>query len=249
MLKKILLAALACALLLPVAAAGLAETAPGKLLQGLITEVGDGYFVMNDEAIGPVRVNLDDAQTTYEGIAAKDTLAVGQYVLVTYNGAMTRSIPPQVTAQKVSCFVLSGVVTEILQNGYVVEGDSVIDRAIVHMGEGLAPVYLNMQVTVYYSGVMALSMPPQINALYVVVPTLAGTATGISDSGFTLTTAAGETYAVVQDGQTIRSVLLAEGLPVRVVYSGTLRADGAVLALEVTADAADPATVAQASGV
>ena len=190
-------------------------------LQGLITEVQTGFFLMQDETSGIVRVNLDDEQTVYAGIAAKDTLTVGQYVLVEYNGVITRGDPPQVTATKVSCFALTGSVTEVLQSGVLLEGDQIIPKAIVHIGEGFPPVYLGMQVTVYYGGVMALSMPPQVDALHIVVPVLEGTAGEVSDTGFTLCTSGGGCYVVSVNENTRMSTLLSEGLAVRVYYSGT----------------------------
>ena len=235
MIRRTLLIALCLSLatLMPLAAH--AQTAADKSLQGLITEVDEGYFLLQDETMGPVHVRLDDALTVYEGVAAKDTLAVGQYVLVAYDGVMTRSMPPQVTALKVSCFVLRGTVTEVLQSGVVVEGDEIVEKAIVHLGENAPPVYLGMQVTIYYGGVMALSMPPQISALHVVVPTLEGTATGVSDTGFILTTAEGQLNLIALDANTRRTVTLDEGLPVRVYYSGQTDLNKPVMALEVAA--------------
>jgi uncharacterized protein YdbL (DUF1318 family) len=235
MIRRTLLIALCLSLAALAPQAAHAQTVADKALQGLITEVGEGYFLLQDESLGPVHVTLDDALTVYEGIAAKDTLAVGQYVLVAYNGVMTRSIPPQVTALKISCFVLRATVTEVLHSGVVVQGDEIVEKAIVHLDENAPPVYLGMLVTVYYSGVMALSMPPQISALHVVVPTLEGTASGISNTGFLLTTMDGQLNLIALDANTRRTVMLEEGLPVRVYYSGTATEGESVLALEVAA--------------
>lgn len=218
--------------LLPLAEGAVAQ-ADEATLQGLITEVGDGYFVMADETLGAVRVNLDDAVTVYEGSAARDTLAVGQYVLVAYDGTMTRSQPPQVTARRVGCFSVTGTVTEILAGGYVVEGDPVLDRVIVHMADGFPPVYAGVPITVYYSGVMALSMPPQIGALHIVVPVLTGTVSALADAGFTLTDAAGQRYAVTTDENTRFTVMPSDGAQVNVYYSGALTPEGGTTALQV----------------
>ena len=110
-----------------------AEQAQTYTLQGLITEVDSGYFLMDDETQGTLQVNLDDSITTYDGIAAKNKLTVGLYVFVQYNGMMTRSLPPQATALKVGCYVVNGSVSDILTNGYIVEGDTVIGKVIVHI--------------------------------------------------------------------------------------------------------------------
>ncbi len=221
------------ALALPLLAAASETHAGDASLQGLITEVGEGYFIMADETWGAVRVNLDPATTVYEGSAARDTLAVGQYVLVTYDGAMTRSLPPQVTARRVGCFSVTGTVTEILAGGYVVEGDPLLERVIVHMEEGFPPVYAGVPITVYYSGVMALSMPPQIGALHIVVPVLTGTVSALAEGGFTLTDAAGSVYTVTTSADTRFAVMPVGGAQVNVYYSGTLSPDGGVAALQV----------------
>ncbi len=219
--------------LLLVSTSAFAAEVPAQPLRGLITEVQTGYFLMQDEVLGTVRVNLDDTLTVYEGVAAKGALAVGQYVLVAYNGIMTRSVPPQVTAEKVSCFVLTGSVTEVLQSGVMLEGDPIVQKAIIHIGEGFPPVYLGMRVTVYYGGVMALSMPPQIDALHIDVPVLEGTAGQVSDTGFTLCTADGGCYAISLQQSTHMATLLTDGLPVRVYYSGESDGGTAITALAV----------------
>ena len=165
--RRILTICLAITLLLGCIVSSQAE-AQTTTLQGLVTKVGDGYLLLTDETLGEVRVNMDATITTYEGVAGKDTMVVGQYAFVTYNGIMTRSIPPQVTATKVSVFVVQGTVGEIFTNGYIVEGDAVLGSVLVHMGEGFPSVYQGVPITLYYNGVMALSMPPQINAAYLV---------------------------------------------------------------------------------
>ena len=231
-MKTTAIAVVLCLLL--ASASAFAAEAPAQPLRGLITEVQTGYFLIQDEVLGTVRVNLDDALTVYEGVAAKGALTVGQYVLVAYSGVMTRSVPPQVTAEKVSCFVLTGNVTEVLQSGVVLEGDPIVQKAIIHIGAGFPPVYLGMRVTVYYGGVMALSMPPQIDALHIDVPVLEGTAGQVSDTGFTLCTADGGCYAISLQQNTHMATLLTDGLSVLVYYSGESDGGTAITALAVT---------------
>lgn len=210
-----------------------AQTAASATLQGLITEVGDGFFLMDDNTVGSVRVNLDDHLTVYEGTAARDALAADQYVYVTYDGVMTRSLPPQVTALKVSCFSIRGTVGAILDGGYTVEGDAVLGTVIVHMGEGFPPVFRGVPVTVYYNGVMALSMPPQISAVHIAVPSLTGTVSDMTDRGFTLAPKDGGVQTVSLTAETAMQFLPADGDMVTVYYSGTAAADGSVTALSV----------------
>ena len=209
-------------------------------LEGLITEIDDGYFLMNDVQQGIVRVNLDET-TVYEGTATQPSLAKGQYVYVQYNGIMTRSLPPQVSAQKVSCFQVNGIVTKLLENGFIVEGDLTLKQVVVHAGSDQPPVFKGMAVTLYYNGIMALSQPPQINAVHMVVPTLSGTVSDVTDKGFTLTSADGTKYTVSLTDETVVSALPANGETLVVYYSGQLT-NGTATALGIASVAMDGAT-------
>ena len=233
-MKKWRMAALLLAVLIGLWTVAPAETAAETELEGLITEVGDHYFMLEDVTVGSVRVNLEDSITAYEGIAAADAMAVGQYVYVQYNGIMTRSLPPQVTALKVRCFLVSGTVADILTNGYTVEGDSLLGTVIVHMDSQLGPVYKGVPITLYYNGILALSMPPQVNAAHVVVPLLDGIASQVSDSGFTITDDQGTNYAIMFNQDTDMRTLPEEGKTVRVYYNGSLITDQGIVALGIS---------------
>ncbi|MDD3214281.1 MAG: hypothetical protein PHY64_11435 [Eubacteriales bacterium] len=228
MIRKVLTTVLCLFVLVSAGAAFAEESAP---LEGLITKTGDGYFIMNDVTQGEMQVNLDASITMYEGSAAKDSLAVGQYVYVQYNGVITRTSPPQVTADKVSCFQVTGTVTAILDTGFTVENDPILGTVIVHMGEGLPPVYKGVPITLYYNGVMALSYPPQLTAVYLAVPTLEGLVSGLSEDGFTLTLDDGTSYRVALTMDTDILALPADGEQLLVYYIGETGA--AVTALAV----------------
>lgn len=241
MIKKFLALALCCAIFLT-AATCFAEQTQSYTLQGLITGVSDAHFLLHDQTNGIVQVNLDDERTAYAGVAAKDQMAVGQYVFVQYNGIMTKSIPPQVTADKVSCYVIHGTVSEILQSGYVVQGDSVLGTVIVHMDKTLAPIFLNVPITVYYSGIIALSMPPQLAALHTVVPMLEGVASSVTDTGLILTDEHHVVHHITLDAQTQVDEPVSDGLRLCVYYNGTLENTTDAVALKVTgAISGDPA--------
>ena len=224
---------LIAALLVFLMPAAFAQEAQTATLRGLITGVADGSFLMEDETVGAVRVNLNEAVTAYDGIAARDAMAVGQYVFVTYSGAMTRSIPPQVTALKVGCYVVSGTAEDILLTGVLVGGDAVLGEVIVHVNGHMPTVHRSVPVTVYYNGVMTLSMPPQIDAAYLTVPVLEGTVTELDAGGFTLTQADGEADTVMVTAETLMRMLPAVGDAVRVYYDGTLLDVRCAYALEV----------------
>ena len=93
-------------------------------LTGQITEITDEYIILEGTEQGTVQVNLFD--DTVFGGKLPDELLVGEYAQVIYDGKMTRSIPPQVTALAVDVCVLEGKVAEILEDGRVL-----IDRTDV----------------------------------------------------------------------------------------------------------------------
>ncbi len=217
--------------LLPLAAP--AETETSVTLQGLITEAGSTYFIMTDRTHASVQVNIIDGVTVFEGIAAKDTLAVGLYVFVTYDGVMSRSLPPQVSAQIVACYRLTGTVADILENGVIVTGDEVTGTAIVLIGDNFPPVYLGVPITVYYNGLMALSMPPQIFASHIIVPYLEGAVSDANAQTFILTDADGATHIITMDAHTVTYAAPMDGEQVRVYVDGAAAENGTVYALEI----------------
>lgn len=241
-MKKVLRALTLTLALCAVSVPALSATVQPQTLQGLITEVGDQYFLMKAQTYGIIRVKLDETLTVYDGVAQKGKLSVGLYVFVDYNGIMARSMPPQITATKVGCYVVSGTVGEILDNGYIVQGDAVFGNVIVHMAAGMPPVFKGVPITLYYSGVMALSTPPQVDAAYLVVPTLAGTVSNATEEGFTLTEADASTHTVALNADTVILTLPADGEQVLVYYSGTFTDGSAVTALEITVVSADEGT-------
>ena len=172
-------------------------------LEGVVTEVVEGGFLMDDAEMGLVMLNVSDA-TVWDGMISADTLEVGQYVIVQYDGRMTRSLPPQAHADHVGCYVLEGTVSEVYEDGsFLLEGDPIHGEVIVGGAAALSPIYAGMTVTVYYDGVMALSLPGQANARHIVVPRLSGTVSEFAQDGFLLTDAQDVTYRVIMDENTV----------------------------------------------
>lgn len=189
-------------------------------LEGLVKEVTEEGFLMEDAQLGEVWLNTDET-TVWDGILAEGELEVGQYVLVRYDGRLTRSLPPQAHADRVGCYVLSGTVEAFYDSGVLLTGDENLGDVIVHMDESLAHVYIGMPVTVYYDGIMMMSLPGQVNARHIVVPSLTGTVSERGGEGFTLTDADGQAYQVLLTEETIV----------------TLAHDGEPASAEETADA------------
>lgn len=101
-------------------------------LTGQITEITDEYIILEGTEQGTVQVNLFD-DTAFGG-KFPDELVVGEYAQVIYDGKMTRSIPPQVTALAVDVCVLEGKVAEILEDGRVlIDRTGVRNRQVVRI--------------------------------------------------------------------------------------------------------------------
>ena len=173
-MKKILSVLMTIAMLAALPFAAMAEeTEMDTLLEGLVTELVDGGFVMQDVQQGEVMLNTSE-NTVWDGMLAETELAVGHYVFVEYDGRMTFSLPPQAHADRVVCNVLTGSVVEVLEDGSILMNDDTFGETIVHLGEGMNHVYAGMPITVYYDGIMTLSLPGQANASHIVLPMLSG---------------------------------------------------------------------------
>lgn len=206
MKKKLMtLLSLVLALALPLAAMAEEPETMDTLLQGLVTEIVDGGFVMQDEEQGEVMVNTSE-ETELDGVLLEEDLQIGMYVNVDFNGMMTRSLPPQVHADRIGCYRLSGSVSEVYEDGsFLLCGDPIYDEMIVHM-ETPTNLFENMPITVYYNGAVAMSLPAQAGALHIVVPTLEGSVTEMTEEGFTLTDSEGAVYEVLLTNDTLLSL-------------------------------------------
>lgn len=199
--KLTMLLCLLMAAVLPLAA--FAEEEMDLTLEGLVTEVVEGGFLLEDAEMGTVMLNVSEA-TVWDGMISSETLEAGQYVMVQYDGRMTRSLPPQAHADRVSSYVLEGTVNEVYEDGsFLLEGDPIHGEVIVTTEGTMVPLYAGMAVKVYYDGVMALSLPGQANARYIVVPQVSGTVGEVTEEGFLLTDADGVKYQVIMDENTV----------------------------------------------
>ncbi len=218
-MKTMLACLLALCLMLPLALPAAAEAAPEFVLEGLVTETTEEGFVMDDLTLGSVEV-LFAPDTQYEGITAESaSVAVGQYLFVRYDGRLTKSLPPQAVAGKISCFAVSGTVETLDESSALLTGDELYGDVLVRFEE--APAYLlpGLRVTVYYNGVMAMSLPGQIGALYVDAPALSGTVSDLTAEGFTLTDADGATHRIALTAETVGAADLIDGVYADVLYA------------------------------
>jgi hypothetical protein len=164
--------------------------------EGLVTEVFEGGFMLDEIQNGTMQVNTDDS-TVWDGILSIQPIEVGMYVIVDHNGMMTRSIPVQIYGMRVGCYTLSGVAGEITEEGVLLTGDPIFGDAFVQMNPTMATVFPGVPMLVYYDGVITMSLPGKVNARLVVVPELTGVVSEKDGAGFTLTDEIGNTYRIL----------------------------------------------------
>ena len=242
-MKKNRFLALALSLLMALAlplGAFAEENEPDTLLEGLVTEVLEQGFVMEDTELGSVLLNVDET-TVMDGILAEGDIEVGQSVFVEYDGRLTRSLPPQAHADRVGCYRLTGTVDLSLSMGVLLTGDPIFGDVIIRVDGSMPHLFQGMPVTVYYNGVMAMSYPGQVTARHIVVPELSGVVSDRDSAGFTLTDADGNEYRVLLSEQTFTGVLSAsvEDAP---AMDGAAQEDAGA---EESAEEAEPASGAE----
>ena len=209
-MKKMMmtLLSLVLALALPLAAVA-EEPEMDLLLEGLVTEIVDGGFVLDDINQGEVMVNTSE-ETVLDGVLLEEDLQVGMYVMVDFNGMMTFSLPPQVHADRIGCYRLSGSISEVFEDGsFLLTGDPIYDELIVHTALDMN-LFVDMPITAYFNGAVAMSLPAQVGALHIIVPTLEGSISDLTEEGFTLTDAEGTAYEVKLTEETLLSLQMEE---------------------------------------
>lgn len=127
-------------------------------LIGTVEEITDEYYLILTTEGQRIQVNLYEG-TTFDG----ETPVLGDLIHVFYNGIMTRSLPAQVSADHISCYITIGSIVELTQEGFTLDnGQEILE---VHCAETLLTGLENgQQVKVYTNGIMTMSLPAQINA-------------------------------------------------------------------------------------
>jgi len=103
-----------------------------------------------------------------ETVNELDEILPGQFIIVDYNGMMTRSIPAQISADHLYVYSMDGIVTEVIENEeerYFLMDTELHGIVMVRLPEDILLPNVDMHVRVYFNGVMTLSLPGQINAL------------------------------------------------------------------------------------
>lgn len=136
-------------------------------MTGTVTEITEDAIIFTTADGQTIQANLSE-DTVYEYLLPSKTLTAGDFIHVTYNGQMTRSIPAQIAAMVVRAYVQQGQVTAIGDTYFMLQTE--FDEIQVNCtAEQLAQVTEGAQVTVYFSGAMTMSLPAQIGAELIVV--------------------------------------------------------------------------------
>lgn len=128
-------------------------------LCGEIVALEEDHLLLATQEHGEVHVWLGE-DTLIEGV---DALEIGQTAFVLYNGMMTRSLPPQITALRVSVYRVEGTVTELLEGGVMIEAEWGEIR--LSLPEDAYTPAVGEQIVAYTTGISTMSLPPQMNAV------------------------------------------------------------------------------------
>ena len=227
----ILMALLMAALMLPAYAedGDVAEIAD---IAGTVLEISEESILLETP-----EGQLIEAILTADTIREGKEIAAGDFIHVMYNGQMTRSYPAQVTALHIGCYVLTGTVSDITDEGFTLTTDTTF--VIVHATtEQLAQVSDGAKINVYFSGVMTMSLPSQITAEQITAVEEEAVLTGtVVEAYITIETADGQ---LIQVNLTSRTQLLS-GIPdlgdfIRVTYHCQMTRS---IPAQVTADTID----------
>lgn len=146
----------------------MAETDPAQvtadviachMLTGAVSDMADGQFLLTTPDGGQFLINYD--REMFEGV--QDGMTVSVY----YNGASTRSIPPQISADFIRMPAITGVISGLNDAEFTLTDDTGIET-IVHISPktfAYMPLTDGLRVSVTTDGTATLSLPAQVNAV------------------------------------------------------------------------------------
>lgn len=185
-------------------ASDLNDDAPyAAAVTGLVTGwTEDGSMLIHSADGMDYAVRIDPDVTDFADAAF---IQLGDYVIVYYDGRLTRSIPAQLTAGYVGSFRLLGIVAAVDEDG---QGFLMADgEDTYHVALNDVPVYSapreGQTVIVYHDGKLTRSIPAQINALYLRTVDLVGEIIAVNDAADE-----GEVYSILMRDETLGEVLV-----------------------------------------
>lgn len=217
-MKKMILMLLAMMMVLTALPVMAEEEIPETIaVDGFVLEVLDGSILMQTSFGEPYEVLLNE-ETMIDG----KELAIGDCITVTYDGKMTRSLPPQIVAQHIGNHMLMGIVSELTENSFLLTfGEDVHQvNASAALLEGIQD---GMFVTVYHAGMMTRSLPAQVVATHIRGQEIIGIVTEMVEGGFTMTVEGEEIpYHVAIKENALQFVQPEPGMEVIVIVDGLM---------------------------
>lgn len=142
----------------------ISECPENYFVAGFVMEVmEDGSILILTNQGEEIVIHLHD-----ETINELAEIIPGQFIIADYNGMMTRSLPPQISADHLYAYSMDGVVTELIENeemrAFLMETE-LHGLVMVRLPEDIILPTIEENVRVHFNGVMTLSLPGQINAL------------------------------------------------------------------------------------
>ncbi|MGN0803167.1 MAG: hypothetical protein ACI4MF_11280 [Candidatus Faecivicinus sp.] len=189
-------------------------------MQGTVLEIDEnGSYLIDTAELGEVLVQINEA--TF--LETDREIAAGDFLYIDYDGRMSRSLPPQITASIVRMHCLTGAIAESYpeENAVLLQTDA-LGEVFVRLPDDWAGQEIAAEsLTVYYNGAITMSLPGQISAgLALPLYSLQGAVTEI-----------GEDFLILGEGTDAVQVNLADieipedlnlGDIVRVLYNGQM---------------------------
>ena len=200
------------------AMASIGDTATEPIMGRIVQIHDDGSLLIEspDGSQTHVTVDEDTAQT------AAWTVGIADFVVITYDGRMTRSLPPQILAQAIHCFSIEGKVGEIdaRANRILIESPEIGKIWATLPGGTDAIDYADSDVRIYFGGAVAMSFPAQTAALAIdVVQSEDGRAVEIGADDLIIENDGGQ-IRVHFDAHTKKPADIVAGEKLKVYYSG-----------------------------
>ncbi|MBR4080744.1 MAG: hypothetical protein IKK21_03010 [Clostridia bacterium] len=129
---------------------------------GVVEELSEEGFLLRSE-------EWEDGVFVLTGEDVLANLLVDMPVTVYFDGKVSRSLPPQITALHVRLMELAGVVDELTETGFLMTDAEGVQYE-VHVPENAVKLLqpgVGEAVRITYNGVMTMSLPAQVNALEV----------------------------------------------------------------------------------
>ena len=142
----------------------ISECPENYFVAGFVMEVmEDGSILILTNQGEEIVIHLHE-----ETINELEEIIPGQFIIADYNGMMTRSLPPQISADHLYVYTMDGIVTELIENeeerAFLMETE-LHGIVMVRLPEDIILPTIEEHVRVHFNGVMTLSLPGQINAL------------------------------------------------------------------------------------